>query len=236
MTATPNCHCSPICVKLKALLSPKMAVRPRRRAALVPLNLTAKPCWPASPMKMGKLADTHVTTIEGLGRIPARSVRQCLCGEGRRAVRFLHSRHCHAVQCAHQQKPRPNRADIEKALTPNLCRCTGYKKIIDSVHVCGRSHSQGRRDSAAQGQRPCRYPPAQIPCPGSGAGSASLRRRHAHGWHGVWCAAIQRPSPRHRAKRLIPAQLKSWPALFASLRPTMCPATAPLASFSRIGR
>jgi selenium-dependent xanthine dehydrogenase len=29
--------------------------------------------------------------------------------------------------------PNPSRAEIEKALTPNLCRCTGYKKIIDAV-------------------------------------------------------------------------------------------------------
>jgi selenium-dependent xanthine dehydrogenase len=27
----------------------------------------------------------------------------------------------------------PNREDIAKALTPNLCRCTGYKKIIDAI-------------------------------------------------------------------------------------------------------
>jgi xanthine dehydrogenase molybdenum-binding subunit len=27
----------------------------------------------------------------------------------------------------------PAAADVEKALTPNLCRCTGYKKIVDSV-------------------------------------------------------------------------------------------------------
>ncbi|MCK5923577.1 MAG: molybdopterin-dependent oxidoreductase, partial [Methylococcales bacterium] len=33
------------------------------------------------------------------------------------------------------KNPDPSRVEIEKALQPNLCRCTGYKKIIDSV-VC----------------------------------------------------------------------------------------------------
>ena len=27
----------------------------------------------------------------------------------------------------------PSRVEVEKALTPNLCRCTGYKKIVDSI-------------------------------------------------------------------------------------------------------
>jgi xanthine dehydrogenase molybdenum-binding subunit len=31
------------------------------------------------------------------------------------------------------KNPDPSRADIEKALTPHLCRCTGYKKIVDAV-------------------------------------------------------------------------------------------------------
>ena len=29
--------------------------------------------------------------------------------------------------------PEPNRADIEKCLTPHLCRCTGYKKIVTAI-------------------------------------------------------------------------------------------------------
>jgi xanthine dehydrogenase molybdenum-binding subunit len=31
------------------------------------------------------------------------------------------------------QNPEPSREDVEKALTPHLCRCTGYKKIVDAV-------------------------------------------------------------------------------------------------------
>ena len=29
--------------------------------------------------------------------------------------------------------PEPSRDDIEKSLTPHLCRCTGYKKIVDAI-------------------------------------------------------------------------------------------------------
>lgn len=31
------------------------------------------------------------------------------------------------------ENPRPSREEIKKALSGNLCRCTGYKKIIDAV-------------------------------------------------------------------------------------------------------
>jgi carbon-monoxide dehydrogenase small subunit len=31
------------------------------------------------------------------------------------------------------QNPRPAREEIKDAISGNLCRCTGYKKIIDAV-------------------------------------------------------------------------------------------------------
>ena len=33
------------------------------------------------------------------------------------------------------KNPRPSRADIAKSLTPHLCRCTGYVKIVDAVEL-----------------------------------------------------------------------------------------------------
>ena len=45
-------------------------------------------------------------------------------GEGRRQVEaFL------------AENPRPSRDEIRLALTGNLCRCTGYKKIVDAVEL-----------------------------------------------------------------------------------------------------
>lgn len=37
-----------------------------------------------------------------------------------------------------EQKARPTRQEIEEALSGNLCRCTGYAKIIDAVEMAAR--------------------------------------------------------------------------------------------------
>lgn len=38
-----------------------------------------------------------------------------------------------AAEALLRRKPRPNEAEIREALSGNLCRCTGYVKIIESV-------------------------------------------------------------------------------------------------------
>jgi aerobic carbon-monoxide dehydrogenase small subunit len=58
---------------------------------------------------------------------------------------------CHGLQCgyctpgmilsAHQllmRNPEPTEDDIRHALDGNLCRCTGYEHIVDSVHYAAK--------------------------------------------------------------------------------------------------
>ncbi|WP_420644513.1 selenium-dependent xanthine dehydrogenase [Candidatus Leptofilum sp.] len=89
--------------------------------------------------KMSRVKGKAVTTTEGLG-------------EYRQEVFANSFVSCGGVQCGFcipgivmqsnvliNKNPEPSRADIEKALTPNLCRCTGYKKIVDSVEMAAEA-------------------------------------------------------------------------------------------------
>ncbi len=84
-----------------------------------------------TPMK--KVADAHVTTTEGMSEFRQNVFANAFVEKG-------------GVQCGYcipgivmqanvlvDKNPEPSQADIEKALTPHLCRCTGYKKIVDSI-------------------------------------------------------------------------------------------------------
>ncbi len=43
------------------------------------------------------------------------------------------------------RNPNPSRAEIEEAISGNLCRCTGYEPIIEAIQVAARGQSaQGR--------------------------------------------------------------------------------------------
>jgi len=84
-------------------------------------------------MLAGQLSGRHVTTIEGLPEDAARPLQQAFSEKG-------------AVQCGYctpgmimaaaellAKDPEPDRGRIRSALSGNLCRCTGYHKIVDAV-------------------------------------------------------------------------------------------------------
>ncbi len=39
--------------------------------------------------------------------------------------------------------PNPDREEIKKAISPNLCRCTGYKQIIDAIEYASQFYRNG---------------------------------------------------------------------------------------------
>ena len=86
---------------------------------------------------VGQVEGCHVTTVEGLadgGRLTAlqqafieRGAAQCgICTPGMLLA-------AHALL---QDHPQPTEDDVRVGLAGNLCRCTGYTKIIDAVLAC----------------------------------------------------------------------------------------------------
>jgi aerobic carbon-monoxide dehydrogenase small subunit len=99
---------------------------------------------PACRLTLGDVAGNKIVTIEGMtgddgGLHP---LQQAFIDHG-------------AVQCgfctpgmilrAHAfllKNNRPSRGEIRRAISPNLCRCTGYQQIIDAIDAAAWSYGQ----------------------------------------------------------------------------------------------
>jgi carbon-monoxide dehydrogenase small subunit len=45
-----------------------------------------------------------------------------------------------------QRSPHPSEAEIREALVGNLCRCTGYQRIVEAVKIAAKGVSHGREE------------------------------------------------------------------------------------------
>ena len=80
----------------------------------------------------------ELTTIEGLAGDPrAQALRQAFVAHG--AVQCGFCTPGMVVQATHllAVEPKPDAASAKRAIEGNLCRCTGYQKIVDAIVDAG---------------------------------------------------------------------------------------------------
>ena len=89
--------------------------------------------------KVATLDGAAVTTIEGLGT-PDRPhpIQEAFVLTGAVQCGFCTPGAILSAKALLDENPDPSRADVRAALRRNLCRCTGYAKIIDAVQLAGR--------------------------------------------------------------------------------------------------
>ena len=85
----------------------------------------------ATPMR--KVEGQTVTTTEGLSKRVQNAFAEAFVTKGGVQCGFCTPGIVMRANTLIREKPDPTREDVTKALQPHLCRCTGYKKIIDSV-------------------------------------------------------------------------------------------------------
>ena len=85
---------------------------------------------------VGSVAGRHVLTIEGLGE-PERlhPLQSAFIEVGAVQCGFCTPGMVLAAKSLLDEEPSPNRAQIIEALDGNLCRCTGYTKIVAAVEL-----------------------------------------------------------------------------------------------------
>jgi aldehyde oxidoreductase len=89
--------------------------------------------------KVVDLEGTDVITVEGLGTPEnPHLIQEAFVLAGAVQCGFCTPGMIMATKALLDQNPVPDNAAIKKALARNLCRCTGYVKIIDAVKLAGK--------------------------------------------------------------------------------------------------
>jgi carbon-monoxide dehydrogenase small subunit len=92
-------------------------------------------------------ADGHeVITIEGVAEgSDLHPVQQAFVDQGAVQCGFCTPGMVLSAKALLDRKKRPTEHEIRSAISGNLCRCTGYQKIVDAVQAAGRSKTGSRR-------------------------------------------------------------------------------------------
>jgi len=87
-------------------------------------------------MLAAQLQDRDIITIEGLSQDGSlHSVQSAFVEHGAVQCGFCSPGMILASIDLLNRNPNPTREEIRDALAGNLCRCTGYQKIVDSVEI-----------------------------------------------------------------------------------------------------
>ena len=87
----------------------------------------------ACTVKISKLDDKHVTTVEGLSDYEKQVYVYCFSKAGAVQCGFCTPGMIISAKALLDKNTKPTEDEIAKALKGNICRCTGYKKIIEAI-------------------------------------------------------------------------------------------------------
>ena len=96
----------------------------------------------------GEVGDREVVTIEGLAE-PTRlhPVQDAFDRSGALQCGFCQSGMMLSAAALLEQNPDPSVDEINEALGGNLCRCTGYTKIVTAVQMAAQTLSTKEREA-----------------------------------------------------------------------------------------
>ena len=99
---------------------------------------------------VGQCEGRDVVTVEGLGRADHLSpLQKTFLSEGGAQCGICTPGMLVAAEALLRRRPDPSEPEIREALAGNLCRCTGYQRIVESVRVAAAM----RRGEAGEGAR-----------------------------------------------------------------------------------
>ena len=116
----------------EGITTPKDGCAPQAACGCCAVDLNGKAVL-SCVTTMQKAANGQITTTDGLGEYRQRVYANAFVEKGGVQCGFCIPGIVMQSNALINKNPEPSREEIAKALTPHLCRCTGYKKIIDAV-------------------------------------------------------------------------------------------------------
>ncbi|MCK4341736.1 MAG: selenium-dependent xanthine dehydrogenase [Phycisphaerae bacterium] len=138
-----SCHVDPKRTLLDVLrddfgvVSPKNGCAPQGACGCCTVLVDGEPKLSCT-MKAARVAGHAVTTAEGLPEQTRQQVADAFVRAGGVQCGYCTPGFAMRAVALVDQHPDPSRAEIAKGLRPHLCRCTGYKKIIDAIQLYAR--------------------------------------------------------------------------------------------------
>ncbi|MEJ2105155.1 MAG: molybdopterin-dependent oxidoreductase, partial [Ignavibacteriaceae bacterium] len=118
--------------EVEGIISPKDGCAPQAACGACTVELNGKSVL-SCVIPMRKVADGNVITIEGLDEYRQRVFANAFVEKSGVQCGFCIPGIVIQAKVLIDKNPSPTRKEVEQVLQPNLCRCTGYKKIVDSI-------------------------------------------------------------------------------------------------------
>lgn len=132
------------------IISPKDGCAPQAACGCCAVMLNDRAVL-ACAITMSKTAEGAVTTIEGLDNERQATFANAFLKKGGVQCGFCIPGIVMQANALIEKNDDPSREEVRKALTPHLCRCTGYKKIEDSILYAAEAVREAQPVSAPNG-------------------------------------------------------------------------------------
>jgi xanthine dehydrogenase molybdenum-binding subunit len=106
---------------------------------------------PACKLEMRDVEGKTLTTMEGFSRAERDAFADAFVLKGGVQCGFCTPGVVVKAKALLNKKPDPSREEIAASLNANICRCTGYKKIVDSIECAAEALRTGKPVAPARG-------------------------------------------------------------------------------------
>ena len=94
---------------------------------------------------IGKVQGKHVLTIEGLAHAGTlHPIKEAFCQTGAVQCGYCTPGMILSTKALLDKNPNPTEAEIRRGLSGNICRCTGYVRIVEAVKLAAAMLREGQ--------------------------------------------------------------------------------------------